>query len=884
MAEPVVVRLYAAVARLLPPDMRRDREEIVRAFGTLWREAGGTAERALLAARSFGAFAAVLVVEWLEYLGARRAPGRIRDGHGRGGMGFWRNLRFALRTLRKAPTFALTSILLVAVGVGSATAIFTLVDHILLRPLPYPAANRLVTLDNGSFQGPFFRRLQTMQTVQEWVAGSTGTVNLVGAGDPQRLRQARVSSDFLDLFGARAQRGRLLEEEDFRTADAVVLSDGAWRRVWGADPGIVGRTIQVDGSPVTVVGVVERRFSPPERVVGGQVDLWRPLDWSSPDLADDHHYLLQVAGRMAPGVRLPAVQDEMDALATRMAALDRTYRTRAGTARSYPAVSLADGTVRGVRDGLGILAAAVALLLLIACANVAHLFLARGLGRTREMAVRRAMGAGTGRLAGQLLVESLVIGLAGGALGAGLAWVAIRTFTALNPAALPRQTSVAVDTPVLVFALAVSALTSVLFGLLPALRSVRGDLAGKLRDAGRTATSGRGVALLRNGLVTAEIALSLVLVAGAALLLRSFLAVRSQDPGFTVAGVWTVPLNLADPGTPERYREVMDGILHEVRSVPGVRSAAYALTAPLQWVGGGRCCWSDELDAEGRQDGDRPNAMVHPVTVDYFRTLGTALVAGRSWTQAEADSRPTPAVVNESLANDLGGAAAAVGRTARLGGLDVVVVGVSGDDRHYGLDQKIGSAVYLPMEQIPFSSSSAVVLASVDAAAGASAPRALRMAVWAAQPGVPVPAVLSLQQSVDRSTAGRRFDSVISGTFGAVALLLAAGGLYGTLLYLAGQRRHELGIRLALGASHGRIEALVMRGGLSLATVGVGLGLAGAWLFDSWLESRIWGVGRGDPLALGGAAAVLLLTALLASWLPARRAGRVDPLETLRAE
>jgi putative ABC transport system permease protein len=879
---PRLARAYAAIARLLPPDMRADRDDMVCAYAALLADARGRVARGVLAVRGLAALVVVVAEEWVEYLGVRRAPGRTRaEG---GGMGLSRNLGFALRTLRKAPTFALTSTLLVAVGVGAVTAIFTLVDHVLLRPLPYPDAERLVTLDNGSFQGPFFRGLETLHTVQEWVAGSSGTANLVGQGDPLRVTQARVSARFLDLFGARAQRGRLLDRDDFGAADAVVLSARAWRSIWGGDPTVVGRTIQVDGQPVTVVGVLEDGFAPPERVVGSTVDLWRPLDWASPDLADDHYYILQVAGRRAPGVELPAVQDEVDALATRMAVRDRAYRTRAGTARPYPAVGLAEGTVREARTGLGFLMGAVALLLLVACANVANLFLARGLSRTREMAVRRAMGAGTRGLVGQLLVESLLVGLVGGLLGAALAWGGIRAFVSLNPGALPRQASVAVDLRVLAFAILVSGLTSLVFGLLPALRSVRGQVAEELRGAGPAATSGRGVALLRNLLVIGELALSVVLVAVAGLFVRSFLAVRTQDPGFAVAGVWTVPLNLPGPGTPETYLETMDGILRQVRGVPGVRSAAYALTAPLEWTGGASCCWSDRFQAPGREVDGTPESMVHPVTADYFSTLDLQIVAGAAWTKADATANPVPVVVNETLARNLGVVGAAMGLTGKVGPLDVVVVGVARDDRHYGLDRKIGPAVYLPMERIPFFAAHATVLARVDGRAGASLPRALRGAVWAAQPDLPVPTVRSLRDWMERSTAGRRFESAMFGTFATLALLLAAGGVYGTLLYLAGQRRHALGIRLALGASRRRLEAGVLRDGLRLGLGGVGPGLVGAWLAGGLLRSHVWGVGRNDPWSLGGAAALLLLTAVVASWLPARRAGQVDPLETLRVD
>jgi len=886
--EAPAVRLYRALAGLLPPGARDDRDDMARTFEALQAHAPGALARMGLVAWGLSKLAGVVAVEWLEYLGVVGTPAEIR-GHGRGGMGAL-HLRYALRTLRKAPAFSLTSVLLVAVGVGAVTTIFTLVDHVLLRPLPYPDADRLVSLDNGSFQGPFFRELSTVAGVEEWAGAWTDRINLVGEGDPLRLEQASVSEDFFDLFGAHAQRGRLLRPEDFESANVVVLDAGAWMRIFGGDPSVIGRTIHLDGEPVTVVGVMEAGFTPPESIVGRRVDVWRPLDWRAEELTRHDTYVLEIAGRLAPGTSEAAAQAAVDALVERMTQVHANYRKRDGTPRSVPVIALSDMTVRSVRVGLGLLMGAVSLLLLVACANVANLFLARGLGRTREMAVRRALGAGGGTLAVQLLVESLVVGLGGGLLGSALAWGGIRAFVALNPTALPRQASVQIDPQVLAFAIAVSVLTSLVFGLLPALRSVRQELADELRGAGRSATSGRGVTLLRNSLVAGEVALSLVLVAGAGLLLRSFLTVRAQDPGFAIEDVWTVPLNLPQLDSPEEFRMTMDAVLRQVQGVPGVRSAAYGLTVPMDRVGGARCCWGAHVALPGREEDRTLDSFVHPVTRDYLSTLGIDVVAGRSWTEGEANADPVPIVVDQTLALEIAGTPeAALGMAVGLGGagpdqMRALVIGVAEDARHYGLDQPIGNQLYLPVERIPFGIPIASLAVRVQPNANASTPRALRAAVWAAVPSLPVTTVRSMREAVDASTAGRRFDSVIFATFAVVALLLAAGGLYGTLLYLAGQRRRELGIRLALGASRGRIQAQVLRAGFVLGLVGIALGLAGSWLSNRLLESRIWGVGRGDPLALGGAAVVLLVTAVVASWLPARRAGRVDPVETLRIE
>lgn len=879
-----LVALYRGLAALLPPGARGDREEMSRAFEELLRERASRAGRVAVAARGLAGLAWVVLMEWLEFLGAIRAPGRTRMGR-RGGMGWSRNLRFALRTLRKAPAFSLTSVALVAVGVGAVTTIFTLVDHVLLRPLPYPTPERLVVLDEGAFPGPFFREIRALDAVEEWAGAWTDEGNLTGSGDPQRISRARVTEEFFSLFGARARRGRLLTPGDFGGASAAVVSAGAWQRIWGGDPEILGKAIEVDGLPYTVVGVLDASFAEPEALTGSRVDVWTPVDWSAEELGGHSMRVLQVAGRLRAGATTALAQEQMDGLTTRLADEHASYRRRDGSARTTPVLSLADQTVRGVRTGLGLLMGAVGLLLLVACANVANLFLARGLGRTREMAVRRAMGAGTGSLAGQLMVESMVVGIAGGAVGVGLAIVGIRSFLALNPTALPRQASVALDPTAVGFALLVSLATSLVFGLVPVLRSVKGELADELRGAGRAATSARGVTLFRNALVASEVALSLILVAGAGLLFRSFLTVSAQPPGFDVDHVWSVPLNLGRVESAEAYLATMEEIERESRALPGVREVAFGLTAPLQFTGGGRCCWHTMARVAGREEDQALISSTHPVSADWFTTLGIRLVAGRSWERSEARSEPTPLVVDETLALELAGSPeAALGMSVGVGNMQGVVVGVAAPTLHYGLDQETGNFLYLPVERLPFPIPLASLQVRVDPTAGEAVGQRLREAIWAVEPSLPVPALGTLRASVAASTAGRRFEAMIFGTFAAVALLLAAGGLYGTLLYLAGQRRREMGIRLALGASRGRIEAQVLRAGVALGVVGVTLGLGAAWMSNRLLESRVWGVERSDPVALGGAALILLATAALASWLPARRAGRVDPVETLRVE
>jgi len=860
-------------------------------FAELWGERMSSRARTKLFLRSFGRFPWVALLEWKDELS--RTPGAIPGKKPwRWGMSAWiKNLRYAMRTLRKSPSFALTTVLLIGLGVGAVTSIFTLVDHVLLRPLPYPAAERLFLVENGSHSGPTAREFQEMATVERWGMVLSETANLVGEGDPLRIRTAEVSRDFFSLFGARPAVGRLLVEDDYLASNVGVLSHALWERSFGADPSVVGRSIRVNDVPVTVVGVVSSDFMAPEALFFGRggADVWMPMDWSRPELERPGYHNIQIAGLMAPGASLHEVGEEIDRALVRLAErYPEQYLDEDGNL-SYdtPPAALQEITTRRIRGGLNLLLGAVGLLLLVACMNVAHLFLARALSRTREMAVRRALGADTPSLIQQLLVESLALGLVGGALGCGLAFLGLRSFLSLNPTAIPRSGQVSMDLRVLLFAAAVSVAMVVFFGLVPAIRSMGKDLTRDLKGSSRSATSGRSASRVRNGLVVAEVALSLVLISGAGLLLKSFVQVHSRDPGIRTAGVWTIPLTPSWITTPAEYVEAMDRVEASLESIPGVTDAAYSLTLPFEFTGSGRCCWmNNSLTAGGtRHEGLR--LLLQPVTDSYFSTLGIPFRAGRVWGKSEGEIDPWPVVLSEALAVELFGSAEdAMGETLVLGGDETQarVFGVAADTRHFGLDQDPPLFIYLPMQKLPFDIPMAHMAVQVRADPGSSWARTLREAVWAAVPDMPVPTIRSMDQWVELSTAERRFDSVLFGAFGMVALLLAAAGLYGTLLYSVGQRRKELGIRLALGAGRGRLERWVVVRGLAMAALGSLLGLVGAWGGGRFLESRLYNLAPTDPTTLVTAVAVLLVVAVLASWVPARRAGGTDPLETLNAE
>jgi predicted permease len=798
--------------------------------------------------------------------------------------GMTRNLRIAVRSLKNHRAFALSSVLLVGLGVGAVTTIFTAVDHVILRPLPYPGADRMVYMTNGSHSGVVLRELPGLQTWEDWVGTTEANVILTGAGEPQRLNEAHVTEGFFPFFGARPALGRLLIPSDNQDLDVVVLSHGAWQTYWGGDPEIVGKSIVLDDEPVTVAGVVSESFPVPQALVEPDVHIWRALDWSNPDLEKPDHRSMSVVARLRPEIDVEAADQEVAALADRMAErYPDSYVLRDGRNYRWPVVPLQDYTVRDWDEGLYLLLAAVGLLLLVACANVAHLFLARGLSREREVAVRRALGADSGSLIGYLLTEATLVGLAGGVLGVTLAWLGLRAFEATFPAQLPAAGEISLDLRVLTVALVISLCTALLFGLLPGMKTLGRDVSAGLHGGGRSQTASRGMRRLRSGLVVAEVALSLILVAEASLLLRSFLVTTTQETGVTTENLWVVVLNPTTPQDVDEYKVLSREIMESVDEVPGVAMVSRALTAPFQYTGGNRCCWGNGINDPEDPDA-RISVSLHPVDRSYFPANGIELLAGRLWDEQTSYEDPVSGVINETMAIRLfGSAQAAVGREVQFGEVTRLVTGVASDTRHYGLDRPVGADIYLPFPVLPFNIPMLTLLIRTDGEVPGLA-ASVRRGVWAADPNLPVPSVVPIRSTISDSMGVQRFSSLLFVVFGGIALLLAAGGLYGTLLYAVGQREKELGIRMALGANPLHIQRRVLFGGLWVSLIGTGVGLFGAWGVGRTLESMLYGVTPTDALALGGAASVLMLTAALASWIPARRAARTDPLRTLNAE
>jgi predicted permease len=887
----MTLQLYRALIRLLPRRVReRDGEEMAR---TLADQLAGARAPSAVRWRALSRFPLLLALEWRDALFAGRVPAPPVPSRGSRMESVARMIRQGARSLAHTPVFSLSVILLLGIGVGGVSAIFAVVDHVLLRPLPYPAADRLLVIENGSHSIPAVRDMQAMRSIETWGAASTDNARLTDHGDPQRVRQAVVTDGFFPMFGARAAVGRLLQPSDSQVANTALLSYGIWTRVFGSDPDIVGRTIHIDDAPITVVGVLDPNFALPEAMVGATVDLWRPLDPTAEYMTKRDYWMFNLAGRLGGGATIAQAQQEATRIANERAKAFPKRYTENGKVIELPVRTLRDATTGNVEHPLRLLLGAVSLLLLVACANVTHLFLARGVGRSREMAVRRALGARTRSLAAQLLIESGMLGAAGALLGALIAFVGVRVFLALMPAGLPRAATIAVDAPVLLFAGGVGMLTAIVFGLMPALGLARGSSGDPLRGSGRTLTGSRGAHRLRSALIVGEVALSLVLVAQAGWLLRSFIRMSHADLGFRTSGIVEIPMSLPTPrhasgdsegklAAAEWYRH-MEAIRESLARTRGVRGVTFGLSMPLQWVGGGKCCWSSRPNFTGKERQARPS-ITHPVSDDFFGVFAMGFAAGEAWTRATAVGTPYPAVINEQLANELfRDANAAVGATFAVGQTNFRVVGVARNTRHYGADQPYETAVYIPANAMPFAPSNVTMAVLTDRTDDALATD-LRAAIWRAEPKLPVPTIHTVAELARQDSAHRRFDALLFGTFSVVALLLVAGGLAGTLLYVVSLQRRSLGIRLALGATPGALERGVLTSGVGLSAIGVIIGTIGAWFAGRLIESRLYGVEARDGRTLGLAVSVLMLIALLASWIPARRAAMTNPMESLRAE
>jgi len=879
-------------------------EELAEQLEDVYREtlAGGVSER------DAEATAAALVPDW-EALAAslasgarvhrRAAPDRaleVSEGWLRRRGGGWspladlaRDTRHALRGMRRAPLFWAVTVPVLALGIGATTAIFSVADGVMLKRLPYPAATRLVAMHEPSFPVQELEDWERHATSYESLAGHWALdVDYVAGERPERLRAGLVTPAYFALFGARAEVGRLFVPSDFDGAPSrVVLGHGAWQRLFGGDAGVVGTTMAVQGRSAEIVGVLDASFSSPGGLAGEEDDIWVALDTRWEEVQSPGLFILEVYGRLADGVSVAAAQQEMSQLMQRLAKENpEVHQTRGGEPRPITVIPLQAGLVGATATTLCMLLGAVLLLLLIACANVAHLFLARGTERTHELAVRSALGAGGGRLARQVLTESVAVALAGGVLGVGLAFAGVHVFKVLNPGNIPLVGRIAVDLRVLAFAVGLSVLTGLAFGLLPAWKAARLDSAIALRDEGRSGDARSG-SRLRGVLVVSEIALSLVLLTGAALLLHSLVRLRQVNPGFVPEGLAAVTLSVdADRFSADERRVLVDRLLRRVEGLAGVESAAVGLTAPFERFGTRRSGWMSVRFQVDGEDRELPT-MVQPVTQRYFEALGAA-VRGSTWDADSQDADPVPVVVSRSFADALFPSQEPIGRVFRgLGkGADarnLVVVGVVSGLHHWGLDQGSGAELYVPWERLGSWLPMATLVARTSGDPAWVLP-ALRRAIWAEDAAMPLPDAFTITGRIDQSLAAPRFFTALLATFAAVAVLLAATGVYGSMLYSVSRRRHELGIRAALGAGHRELLALVLRRSGVLTLAGVAVGTGGALLSTRALERFLFGVAPLDATAFAAAVGIMVLVAMAAAVVPAWRAAGTDPIEVLRAE
>lgn len=814
-----------------------------------------------------------------------------------------RDFRFALRSLAKVPSFAVIAVLVIAVGIGANTAVFSVINTVLLKPLSYPDPQSLVMLMNtgpqGSFPGanvPKFNIWHQQTRIFDAVAGfdqAGAGLNLTGGSDPEQLEAVHVTQDYFRLFGAPILTGRVFTaaEDSPNGGRATVLSYGLWKRRFGANPGIVGTNIQLDGQPYLVVGVVGPKFE-----TDTPADLWLPyqFDLNSRDMA---HYF-RVAARLKPGVTMEMANAELKLAADQFR---RTYPGGLGPKGGFGVERLQDVMIGDTRLSLLVLLGAVTFVLLIACANVANLLLIRATARQRELATRAALGAGRGHIIRQLLTESLAISLLGGFFGLILGFVGVRLLLAVSPGGIPRigpdGSAVSLDLNVLLFTFGVSVLTGILFGLFPAISTSRINLANALKESSSQAGVGLRTGKVRSVLVIGEVALALVLVVGASLLIRTFMKLQAVDPGFDTHNVLTMAMSLSG----ERFQKTA-GVAQIVRdgterllNVPGVSTAAAACCLPLQ---GG---FGLPFDIVGRPKGNDPNsggAGYLPISWSYFDAFKVPIVRGRSFTEHDDGSAPGVVIINEAMAKkfwpngDPLNDRLLIG--ANMGPVFVEparqIVGVAGDMRGNGLDRNPAPTMYIPIAQMPdkVTALNSRITPLWWIVRSPQEPHALAkpisVALRESSGGLPVAHIRSMDEIVVTTTSRQRFNMLLLTIFGASALLVAAIGIYGLMAYSVQQRTQELGIRMALGAQTSAIRNMVVRQGMLLAGVGIVIGIAGALWLTHFLATFLFDVKALDPIAFIITLLLLAAVAFLAVWFPARRATKVSPMAALRFE
>lgn len=810
----------------------------------------------------------------------------------------WQDLRYGMRMLLKAPGFTVVAVIALALGIGANTAIFSIVNAIVFQPFVFRDSDRLVQIwaTNPRLSSEFANHHEVSAgDLAEWrkqasvfediAAYRHTTFNLTGVGEPERFEGARVSGNYFAVLGAEPLLGRMVLPEDDRPEAnrVVVMSHGLWQRRFGGDPRIIGQTLTLNGDAYTVVGVLRPDF---QFIHLGTAALWTPFAFNAQQASARDARSLYDVGRLKPNVTLEQAQAELNTIS------DRLAQSYPETNREWGAriVTLQDEVTRFYRAPFLILLGAVGFVLLIACANVANLLLTRTAGRGREMAVRTALGAGRWRLVQQLATESVLLALLGGAAGLLLAAWGIDLILASIPSEMrnfvPRYREIGINGKLLAFTFLVSLVASLIFGLVPALQASHPDLNEALKEGGGKTTGGVGNRRLRGLLIVSEVALALILLVGASLMVKSFIRLQQVDPGFDAENVLTTQIDLprAKYTDNNQITAFYDRVLEEARRIPGATSVGAINRIPMSGANTGTAYLIEGQPAPASNE-DPLFAQVRMISPDYFQTMNTPLLQGRSFTERDHADAPLVVAVNQSLARrHFGSEADAIGkRIAVLRGGEQLreIVGVVRDVKYFGLDDRARMQIYVPYPQLPDRSMNLAIRTTGDPVALASA---VRNAVWAVDRDQPVSDIRTMRQMVYDRLMLQRYSSSMLSAFAIIAIILAAVGIYGVVAYSVAQRTHEIGIRMALGAQRSDILKMVVGQGLVLVLIGVGIGLAGAFALTRVMASVLYGVSATDLYIFSGVALLLIIVALIACYIPARRATKVDPMLALRYE
>jgi len=801
---------------------------------------------------------------------------------------FLADLRYGIRRLLKSPGFALVAVVALGLGIGANTAIFSLVDRVLIRPMPYADPDRLVTLWEDASYINFPRNTPSVANFEDWkkqnqvftgLAGSRDRAgSLTGDGPPEMVLGGAVTINLFEVLGVQPILGRAFTEDDDRPGvNVIILSYGLWQSRYGAEPGVIGRSILMNDAKTTIIGVMPPGFTLPKR----KTQFLSPAQFTPQMLNNRRQHLLAVIARLKPGITLARAQSDMTAIAGRLAQQYPETNRQLGAV----VVPLKDQIVGNTGTALLVLLAAAGCVLLIACANVANLLLAKAAAREREMAIRTAMGAARGRLIIQMITESVMLALAGGVLGLLLARLSMRVLVALIPTGLPGASELSIDGRLLAFTLGISLLTGIVFGIAPAFETTSLEVSEKLKEGGRAGVSGKR-RRFRDALVVAEVALALILLVSAGLLLQTLRNLHAIDAGFNPENILTMSTRLPSPkyADPSKRVAYFEAVVQKIRGLPGVVSAGFTSNLPFTSQG-----YTADFSIEGRPfaPGTSQNALYREVTKDYLQALRVHLLEGRLFgSDDRANSLPV-VIINETFKKQFWANESPLGKRVQTSGDNTpyqTIVGVVADVRERGLELDMKPAVYLPVVQLPFGWNNPHQLAIRTAMDPHAIAKAAREAIWAVDRDQPIADVRTMDDIVDLEVANHKQQTALLGVFAALALVLASLGIYGVLSYAVTQRTREIGVRVALGASISDVTRMVVGHGIALTMLGIAIGTGVALAVTRSMTKLLVGVQAADPAIYAAVALLLSIVALVACYVPAARAARVDPMVALREE